>query len=83
MDIGANLADMQYRGVYNGKKKHEPDIDIVIERAISFKFQEQVLDRIIVTSGDLEDFYFSKTLCSSFIATTLGIHPTNAGSWSQ
>ena len=83
MDIGANLADMQYRGVYNGKKKHEPDIDIVIERAISFKFQGQTLGRIIITSGSLEDFSFAKTLCSSNIATTLGIHPTSAGNWSQ
>ncbi|CAG7720761.1 unnamed protein product, partial [Allacma fusca] len=30
IDIGANLTDDMYQGMYNGSKKHEPDLDRVL-----------------------------------------------------
>lgn len=33
IDAGANLLDLMYQGTYNGKERHEPDLDIVLARA--------------------------------------------------
>jgi len=33
--IGINLGDPVFRGVYHGKKAHEDDLDHVIERALN------------------------------------------------
>ena len=49
-DIGANLVDDMYQGLYNGSKKHEPDLDRVLQRAFS-----NGLQKIFVTAGNLEE----------------------------
>lgn len=49
-DIGANLTDAMYSGVYNGSKKHEPDMQQVLERSWSAG-----LRKIIITAGNLEE----------------------------
>jgi TatD DNase family protein len=33
IDIGANLLDPMFLGQYNGKQKHECDLDALLERA--------------------------------------------------
>ena len=33
IDAGANLLDSMYQGTYHGKERHEPDLDIVLQRA--------------------------------------------------
>lgn len=50
LDIGANLTDPMYKGIYNGNKKHEEDLDDVLKRS-----WENNLKRIIITSGNLDD----------------------------
>lgn len=35
IDIGANLTDRMYTGVYQGSTKHKPDLNKVIERAVA------------------------------------------------
>lgn len=50
LDIGANLLDEMYLGIYNGKKAHEPDISQVLARANNFG-----VEKIIVTAGSLVD----------------------------
>ena len=50
LDIGANLTDAMYSGVYNGSQKHKPDLTHVLERAWSLG-----LDKIIITGGNIED----------------------------
>lgn len=35
VDIGANLTDRMYQGVYQGSKKHEPDLIKVVERSVA------------------------------------------------
>ena len=51
VDIGANLLDERYTdGIYYGKKRHDPDFDLVLERA-----REQGVTHIILTAGTLEE----------------------------
>ena len=49
-DIGVNLTDKMYQGEYHGKKKHEPDIQNVLDRAWC-----QGLEKMIITGGSLSD----------------------------
>lgn len=49
-DIGANLTDGMFNGIYNGSQKHPDDLDIVLQRSWS-----NGLDKIIVTVGCLND----------------------------
>ena len=50
IDIGANLLDPMYDGVYNeGKSYHPPDLDSVLARAWN-----SGLRKIIITAGNLE-----------------------------
>ena len=49
-DIGANLTDRMYSGEYNGKQKHEPDLEAVVARAGAAGVR-----RLMITGGCLED----------------------------
>ena len=49
-DIGVNLTDAMYQGEYHGSKKHEPDLDLVLERA-----WKNDLDKMMITVGNLDD----------------------------
>lgn len=49
-DIGANLTDDMYQGIYHGSKKHEPDLHKVLERSWSGG-----LKKIIITGGSLAE----------------------------
>lgn len=49
-DIGANLTDGMFRGMYNGAQKHPDDLDTVLQRSWS-----NGLEKIIVTVGCLKD----------------------------
>jgi len=50
LDIGANLTDPMFKGIYNGNKKHKEDLEEVLERA-----WKNGLKKIIITSGSLDD----------------------------
>jgi TatD DNase family protein len=73
VDIGANLTDPMFRGVYNGSQKHSPDLNLVIDRALEVGVQ-----KIIVTGGSLEEsraaLEVSKS--STSLYSTVGCHPT-------
>ncbi|RWS25358.1 putative deoxyribonuclease TATDN1-like protein [Leptotrombidium deliense] len=73
IDIGANLTDPMFRGIYNGSKKHESDLTHVLERA----FRSGV-EKIIITSGCLQDITESLELANTNdnLFTTVGCHPT-------
>lgn len=49
-DIGANLTDGMFQGIYNGSQKHPNDLDIVLERSWNTG-----LDKIIITVGTITD----------------------------
>ena len=60
LDIGANLTDTMYQGEYHGSKKHEPDLEQVLDRSWS-----QGLDKIIITGGSLQESKKSIELAKS------------------
>ncbi len=74
-DIAANLCDNYFKGIYHGKKRHEADHAIVIERA-----KKVGVEHFLFAGGHLEDTLESLELCQRFENghTTLGIHPCYA-----
>ena len=50
LDIGVNLTDTMYKGIYHGSKKHEGDLEAVLQRAWNIGMQ-----KMIITGGSLED----------------------------
>ncbi|VDD79784.1 unnamed protein product [Mesocestoides corti] len=79
IDIGANLTDAMFQGIYNGSKKHMPDLDQVLSRAYKVG-----LEKIIVTAGCREDIAAARALCStdSRLYYTVGCHPTRCQEFS-
>ncbi|XP_075217454.1 deoxyribonuclease TATDN1 isoform X2 [Lycorma delicatula] len=80
IDIGANLNDMMYKGVYHGSVKHKPDLQDVLNRA-----WDTGLKKIIITAGSVEDINESLVLAQSDdrLYTTVGCHPTRCGEFEQ
>ena len=50
IDIGANLTDPMFQGIYRDKKYHDSDFDLMLKRSF-----EQGVEKIIVTAGSLEE----------------------------
>ncbi|KAJ2948674.1 hypothetical protein O0L34_g7930 [Tuta absoluta] len=73
IDIGANLTDEMYQGVYHGSRKHEPDLEQVLKRAWNIG-----MDKMIITGGSLVDSKKALDLAGtdSRLFTTVGCHPT-------
>ncbi|KAG5454143.1 TatD DNase [Clonorchis sinensis] len=73
IDIGANLTDKVFRGLYRGRQHHEDDFQIVLSRAFSAG-----IDKIIVTTGSLSDAEdgLALTRTDERLYATAGCHPT-------
>lgn len=80
LDIGANLCDKMYSGMYNGKKNHLPDLRNVLERSV-----DNNVSKIILTSSNLKDCYKNIEIIKEYekidkfkglLKTTVGVHPT-------
>lgn len=73
IDIGANLTDPMFRGVYNSSQKHSRDLNQVLKRSF-----EAGVDKIIITGGSLsesrEALDIAKT--NDNLYSTVGCHPT-------
>lgn len=50
VDIGANLTDGMFQGIYNGSQKHPSDLDVVLQRSWATG-----LEKIIITVGTISD----------------------------
>ena len=81
IDIGANLLDPMFQGVYRGKQQHPADLRAVLERAA-----EAGVERCIVTAGSLAESREAIELVRAERAAggpvrlycTVGVHPTRA-----
>ena len=78
IDIGVNLCDDMYKGIYNGKTAHESDVGKVVERAI-----ERHVDKMMITGTCMDDIVEAITLIRELqekfpnrLYTTVGVHPT-------
>ncbi|XP_063540340.1 deoxyribonuclease TATDN1 [Cydia strobilella] len=80
IDIGANLTDDMYQGVYHGSKKHEPDLDKVLARAWAGG-----MDKMIITGGSVTDSKKAIELSQrdSRLFSTVGCHPTRCTEFVQ
>lgn len=78
-DIGANLSDEMYSGVYNDKQRHEGDLSFVLDRAKSVG-----VNKIICTAGNVEDSENALGMVSGpfgpvfNLYSTAGVHPTRS-----
>ncbi|KAK2968940.1 hypothetical protein RJ640_003627 [Escallonia rubra] len=72
-DIAVNFTDNMFKGIYNGKQCHLPDISAVLSRAWSAG-----VDRIIVTGGSLEESKEALAIAETDarLFCTVGVHPT-------
>lgn len=76
IDIGANLTDPMFQGIYNGSSKHPPDLFDVLERSWIAGMQ-----KIIVTCGSMSDYESAFEIVNKDerLFTTVGCHPTRCG----
>lgn len=77
IDIGANLTDPIFRGMYHGKKQHADDYEHMLQRAFA-----QGVDRIIITGSNLEESKEALALAQHHpgLYCTIGCHPTRSQS---
>ncbi|ROW03923.1 hypothetical protein VSDG_01006 [Cytospora chrysosperma] len=76
IDIGINLADPIFRGVYNGKQRHEDDLSGVIDRA-----RQVGCTKLIVTGSSFRSSRDALALAKEYpgtVYTTAGIHPCSS-----
>jgi len=79
-DIGANLTDPVFNGIYRGKEKHPDDFEAIMNRA-----REIGMKGYLVTGGTLEDsknaLNVAKNIEGGF--STCGVHPTRCSEFDQ
>ncbi|KAK0099411.1 hypothetical protein ONS96_008438 [Cadophora gregata f. sp. sojae] len=78
VDIGINLTDPVYIGLYHGKQQHQNDLAAVVQRA-----RDVGCEKLIVTGSDLKHSKDAVRLAGEFpntIYATIGVHPCNAQS---
>ncbi|RNE99462.1 tatD related deoxyribonuclease [Trypanosoma rangeli] len=84
IDIGINLTDPMYRGVYHGQKKHPADIDAVLARAVAVGVR-----CLLITAGCLKESREAIELCKKYSSKslqcycTVGCHPTRCGEFTK
>lgn len=76
VDIGANLTDKMFQGIYNGERKHPADYAEVLRRAWA-----SGLDKLIITVGTITEADEAIRFAGEDerIYMTMGCHPTRCG----
>ncbi|KAM7345574.1 deoxyribonuclease TATDN1 [Cochliomyia hominivorax] len=76
IDIGANLTDPMFRGLYGGSRKHQDDLELILNRS-----WQQGLQKMIITVGTLNEADEALTMSAKDdrLHVTMGCHPTRCG----
>jgi len=79
IDIGVNLTDPTFRGIYHSKKKHQDDLDSVLERS-----RLAGVKSMIITGGSLHDSELALGIANQKgLYATVGCHPTRSKEFDQ
>ncbi|KAI5784683.1 hypothetical protein EDC01DRAFT_662985 [Geopyxis carbonaria] len=76
IDVGINLTDPIFTGIYHGRKHHDSDLPSIISRAKAVGCQ-----KLLVTGSDLSESRAAAALASEhpgFLFATVGVHPCSA-----
>uniref|UniRef100_A0A7S2KCX0 TatD related DNase n=1 Tax=Leptocylindrus danicus TaxID=163516 RepID=A0A7S2KCX0_9STRA len=79
IEIGGNLLDDMYKGVYRGKERHPADLDDVLQRALNPPNDASYrVHKIVVSAGSLSESREALELARSKdgLYSTVGVHPT-------
>ncbi|RCI16992.1 hypothetical protein L249_2305 [Ophiocordyceps polyrhachis-furcata BCC 54312] len=80
VDIGINLTDPVFKGLYHGKPRHPPDVQAVINRA-----SEVGCSKLIVTGSHIKNTWEALKLAEEYptVYATAGIHPCTSSVFSD